>query len=269
MIKDAFYFPHDANARRDPKLVRLRIKAGWKAIGLYWALIEILREQPTYSLAESDDLIPLLCLEMNIEDDEAKTFIALLDKLALIDRDEGDIFSPSLIRRMKEIDGRRSVMSDLAKHRWEKQMRLAHAGRMQEGDATRITEGDAQAMHKGKESKGKQSKEKKGREAIPIDAKMVFEYMKELRSDLADQKLKQEALAFFDHHAQRNWIPKGASKQMSDWRAAVRTWFRKAIEFAKLPPAPDMVQCPKGREKMLRSRYAAHAATCQKGDEKS
>lgn len=35
-----------------------------------------------------------------------------------------------------------------------------------------------------------------------------------------------DAGQFVDYYAMRNWIPKGASRQMSDWHAAVRTWVR-------------------------------------------
>lgn len=30
--------------------------------------------------------------------------------------------------------------------------------------------------------------------------------------------------SFFDHYETRGWIPKGATKQMKDWQAAIRTW---------------------------------------------
>lgn len=33
-----------------------------------------------------------------------------------------------------------------------------------------------------------------------------------------------DAQAFCDHYETRNWIPKGYSKQMASWKAAVRTW---------------------------------------------
>lgn len=41
----AYYFKHDDNARRDPKLIRLRRIKGMKGIGIYWCLIEIIHEQ--------------------------------------------------------------------------------------------------------------------------------------------------------------------------------------------------------------------------------
>lgn len=37
-----FYFPHDTSASSDPKLINLKIRFGWKALGMYWCLIEAL-----------------------------------------------------------------------------------------------------------------------------------------------------------------------------------------------------------------------------------
>lgn len=49
MKKDAFCFPHDSNAKDDPKCVLLIDQLGCEGYGIYWILIEILREQPEYS----------------------------------------------------------------------------------------------------------------------------------------------------------------------------------------------------------------------------
>ena len=39
------YFPHDTTSSSDPKMIDLRISFGWKAIGMYWAIIEALHRQ--------------------------------------------------------------------------------------------------------------------------------------------------------------------------------------------------------------------------------
>ena len=48
--KDAYYFPHDCNARNDPKVLALRSVFGAEGYGVYFMTIEILREQPDYRL---------------------------------------------------------------------------------------------------------------------------------------------------------------------------------------------------------------------------
>lgn len=39
------YFPHDFNARNDPKLQELLMKYGMAAIGVYWCIVEMMYEQ--------------------------------------------------------------------------------------------------------------------------------------------------------------------------------------------------------------------------------
>ncbi|SHH89918.1 protein of unknown function [Chryseobacterium oranimense] len=46
--KEAYYFSHDSNARQDDKIVALRMKHGWEGYGVYWALVEKLRESSGY-----------------------------------------------------------------------------------------------------------------------------------------------------------------------------------------------------------------------------
>src|SRR5689334_20561193 len=43
-MKDAYYFPHDSNARNDEKIVYLRCKHGIESYGLYWIIIEMMHD---------------------------------------------------------------------------------------------------------------------------------------------------------------------------------------------------------------------------------
>lgn len=40
---------HDSNARQDEKLLALRLKLGWEGYGLYWGIIEILRDRTDHT----------------------------------------------------------------------------------------------------------------------------------------------------------------------------------------------------------------------------
>lgn len=40
---------HDSNARQDEKLLALRLRLGWEGYGLYWGIIEILRDSTDYT----------------------------------------------------------------------------------------------------------------------------------------------------------------------------------------------------------------------------
>ena len=51
--KDAYYFSHDSNARNDIKILRLRRSLGLEGYGIYFCLIEMLREQDDYKMSMS------------------------------------------------------------------------------------------------------------------------------------------------------------------------------------------------------------------------
>lgn len=48
--KDAYYFSHDANAQDDPKCMLLIDQMGMEGYGIFWALIERLRNEAEYKL---------------------------------------------------------------------------------------------------------------------------------------------------------------------------------------------------------------------------
>ena len=48
--KDVYYFSHDANALSDPKILSMRCDYGFESYGLYWAIIEMLRNESNYKL---------------------------------------------------------------------------------------------------------------------------------------------------------------------------------------------------------------------------
>ena len=49
MSKDAYYFTHDSNAKYDPKCALLIDQLGMEGYGIYWMLIEVLRDQPDHN----------------------------------------------------------------------------------------------------------------------------------------------------------------------------------------------------------------------------
>jgi hypothetical protein len=56
-IKTTNYFPHDSNARNDEKLVRLRMKQGAAGYGVYFMILERLRDDTGYKSAKDYNMI--------------------------------------------------------------------------------------------------------------------------------------------------------------------------------------------------------------------
>ena len=56
-MKGVGYFSHDSNAQHDPKIIKMRSKLGWESYGLFWALIEKLRNETSFKLEKDYETI--------------------------------------------------------------------------------------------------------------------------------------------------------------------------------------------------------------------
>jgi hypothetical protein len=91
--KEAFYFPHFCNARHDRKIRRLRKELGTEGYGIYFMLLETLREQQDLMYPMED--IDLLAEEFDVS--EAKIRVAVCN-YGLFEVDEEEkFFSPKML----------------------------------------------------------------------------------------------------------------------------------------------------------------------------
>lgn len=56
------YFSHDANARNSDKLLAVRIKHGAEGYGIYFMILERLREESDYTSSTNYDVMAYLSL---------------------------------------------------------------------------------------------------------------------------------------------------------------------------------------------------------------
>ncbi len=122
MSKDAYYFTHDSNAKDDPKCALLIDQLGMEGYGIYWMLIEVLRDQPDYKYPLA--LLPSLARKYNTTPQKIE---AVVRGYQLFVAEGGVVFlSESLIRRMSEwndVKLRRSFAAKKANEvRWGKQL---------------------------------------------------------------------------------------------------------------------------------------------------
>ena len=104
-MKDADWFKHDSNAKDDPKCVLLIEQLGLEGFGIYWVLIEILREQPNYHYPLA--LIPSIARRYNTSTQKVEAVIKGYGLFAT--SDEEFFFSESLINRMKPLENQREL----------------------------------------------------------------------------------------------------------------------------------------------------------------
>lgn len=109
--KDVYYFPHDSNANSDPKCVLLIEQLGMEGYGIFWVLVETLREQPDFKYPLR--LISSLARRYNTTTEKMK---AVVMSYELFNVDEGSFFfSDSLNRRMQFYLDKKKSLSEAGK----------------------------------------------------------------------------------------------------------------------------------------------------------
>ena len=208
MQKETSYFSHDTNAKDDVKCVELIEQLGLEGYGIFWVLIETLRDQPSFSYP-----IKLLGALARRYLSSAEKFQTVVGNYGLFEiTDDGKFFSISLNKRMEKIG--------------EKHRKRVEAGR-RGGNATAMLQqksSNATAKKrkekKEKERKLKETKEEKSARAqqqkfqIPT-VSQITEYCQERNNQIDAQR-------FFDYYEAKGWMI-GRNK-MKSWKAAVRTW---------------------------------------------
>lgn len=120
--KEAYWFYHDSNAARDEKILKIRVKYGWEGYGIYWVLIEQLRNSKQYKIKK--DLIDGLAFDLQIELEKLTEFIDYCTNVGLLKSNDNFIWSQSLQNRMKRLDTYKQKQSENGSHgadeRWRK-----------------------------------------------------------------------------------------------------------------------------------------------------
>lgn len=111
-MKASQYFPHDANARHDEKIVELRMKHGWEGYGLYWAICEKLREASDYRLSVNFNL---LAFDLRTTNEMVKSIVS---GFGLFTIEEDHFYSQSLCERMSVKDEASDRARQKALKRW-------------------------------------------------------------------------------------------------------------------------------------------------------
>jgi len=110
MAKDAFYFKHDSNARNDPKLLDIRAVYGPAGYGVFWMLIEMMRDEDNHSL--SYPLSAGIAFGLGMQKEDVMKIIDTCVEIGLFEKD-GDLFSSPRMNRemdnMRELSTKNSI----------------------------------------------------------------------------------------------------------------------------------------------------------------
>ena len=105
--KDAYYFSHDSSASRDIKMLKIKYIYGWEGVGLFWGIIETLRETTDFKFESNKDSIDLLASILQVDAIKLQTFINDAIKVGLFVECDGYFYSNSLNDRMQEMNKKR------------------------------------------------------------------------------------------------------------------------------------------------------------------
>ena len=213
-MKDAYYFSHDSNAKDDPKCVLLIETLQLEGYGIFWILVETLRDQPDYRYPLA--LIPAIARRYNTTAEKVKSVVT---KFGLFQIENEEFFySESLDKRMEFLDNKRE------------QYRLAgiKSGESRRQKALEHKTNDVQTTFNGKTNESEQVNKSK----VNKIKHKYGEYQHVLLTDKQYEDLKGKV------DDREKWIKildesieeKGNIYKIKNFYLAALKWYKKEIE---------------------------------------
>jgi hypothetical protein len=212
--KDAYYFPHDSNARNDEKCMYIIGKYGMAGYGLYWIFVECMHEQADGKLTCA--LLDGFAVRFNTDITLLKQFYSDAISTGLFVTDGTKYWSERVLRNKLEFEEKRSKKSIAGQKGMLKRWNKSSTDNSVITTLYQSANNDITKDNKVKESKVKESKENKNIYTLkPPTLEEVKAYCLERNKGVNPQK-------WYDHYTSNGWMV-GKTK-MKDWKAAVRTW---------------------------------------------
>ena len=157
-MKKTNYFSHDSNARNDSKIIPLRMKLGIEGYGIYFMIIERLREESNYTCLKDYDG---LAFDFRTTKEKIKSVIEDFDLFEFTD--DGYFYSKSLKQRMLIKDEKSKKRSEAGvlgnEKRWKKPEKTPIENQSVIAKVSQCDKNSSQVKEsKVKESKVKESK---------------------------------------------------------------------------------------------------------------
>lgn len=245
MRKDTYYFSHDTNARRDPKILAMRSEYGAEGYGFYWILIEMLAEQEGYKLEHTEWVSHAIAMETQSDGNTVDSFIEKCIKDYELFKSDGKYFwSDSLLRRMEIKDSKRKKRSEAGKAgalaRWGKQKKKTIDEEKQSNGNRMATECERNAIYgKGKERKVKERKDKEVRSKYKFETRhlklseLLYKKMQENNPNVKKPNLESWANTFRLMMEQDNREGKEV-QELILWTQQHHFWHKNILSADKL-----------------------------------
>lgn len=231
-MKDAYYFPHFSNARNDRKLKRVIKILGVEGYGIYFMLLEVLRDQADFCYPISD--IDLLADEFGTS--EAKVS-AVIKNFELFNIDEEQrFFSINLIRYLEPMFKMRQQRIEAGKASGKaRKVRAELNGRST--DVQRVmNENEQRKVKENKVEENKQNKriEDESRYTRPLASNdpELIEFF------ITNGSNADEAANYYNYYHSQGWL-KVNHMPVSDWKSVAYRWIQRSIHDPRFKPKAE------------------------------
>lgn len=223
------FFSHDSNARNSDKLITLRASMGAEGYGIYFMILERLREEPNYTSVKDYNM---LAFDLRVGADKVKKVIENFGLFVFTD-DGKHFYSEGFMRRMQIKDQQSENARKAAEIRWikEREKRGQCAGY---SDAMRAQcERNASKGKKSKENSTSCEVEKKKPAASAATTDERKELFRKSLVPFVDQYGREMIREFFDYWTEKT--QSGAKMRYElerTWETPRRlaTWSRRKEE---------------------------------------
>lgn len=207
--KDAFYFKHDSNARNDEKLLSVRMKYGMEGYGIYWAILEKLRDDPEYMLKTD---YALIAWDLHVSEE---TIESVVNDFGLFRfTEDGHFYSERMMQDMKSWSAIKSARSEAGKKSADARQQRREATSVQQVLSNSSTNVEQTPTP---QPSAPQPEKPKVVRFVPPTLDEVKAYCQERGNRVNPER-------WFYFYQSKGWMV--GKNKMKDWRSAVRTWER-------------------------------------------
>lgn len=209
------YFSHDSNARNDEKILAVRMKYGAEGYGIYFMILERLRDSDGYMSIKDYNM---LAFDFRVSAEKVKSIVEDFG-LFVFTEDSKHFYSESFLQRMKLKDEKSLKARESANQRWRKKTEEQKEMRTQCERIKNECERNASKVKKSKVNNKEKEKEKeKPKRFLPPSLDEVENY-------ISEKGYSVDAEAFIAFYTAKNWFI--GKNKMKDWRAAIVTWQKR------------------------------------------
>lgn len=118
--KESYYFSHDSNAITDTKILNMRADYGLEGYGLFWCILEMMRNTENYKLECNKNTYRAIKILSATTIDVEKYINDCINDYKLFVAENDLFYSKSFLQRMQIKEEKSKIAKDKAKKRWDK-----------------------------------------------------------------------------------------------------------------------------------------------------